>query len=144
VPIQYLMIGRSPTWHAFAPITALTRIVGLLYIIKNNENLDQCHRLNYFRLSTFQTLCQMLLTLTPWLVCVLWTPLVNACSIYLQNKYKTTARLLSILIILVSFLGYDKDKNVESGRTLRRSMVWIYPKGFCQEVSYLKPASAIN
>ena len=63
----------------------------------------------------------MLLTLTPWLVCVFWTP-SNACSIFLQNKYKTTARLLSILIILVSFLDYDMDKKVEAGNHHRQGL----------------------
>ncbi len=77
----------------------------------------------------------MLLTLTPWLVCVFWTP-SNACSIFLQNKYKTTARLLSIL---VSFLGLDVDKKVEAGRTLRRSRVWSLPhNGYSQLAPCLK------
>ncbi len=83
----------------------------------------------------------MLLTLTPFLASlVFWTP-SNACSIILQNKYKTTARLLSIL---VSFLDYDMVKRVEAGGTLRRSRVWIVPhNGFAKKLQSLKPASSI-
>jgi len=71
---------------------------------------------------------------------VFWTP-SNACSIFLQNKYKTTARLLSIL---VSFLGLIWIRMVEAGRAYYDVLGFGTPSfmALVKKFHALKPASS--